>query len=265
MIHDAPGKRPWLALMIGNSRLHWAAFEGDRLTHTWKSPYLTNEAIAQVIHHADESAQRLEVIGAPSGVSLTPVPLLVMASVVPAQAARWQVYPQRRVVTLDDIPLGGLYPTLGIDRALAVWGAIQRWGAPVLVVDAGTALTLTATDDQPQLMGGAILPGVQLQMRSLAQDTAALPMLTPAAIATLPPRWATTTPEAIQSGILYTLVAGLRDFLSEWLQRFPQGAIALTGGDGALLYALLTHQQPEWAGHITLDPDLLFRGLPALL
>jgi type III pantothenate kinase len=45
-----------------------------------------------------------------------------MASVVPRQTALWQNYPGVQVITLDSLPLQDVYPTLGIDRALALWG-----------------------------------------------------------------------------------------------------------------------------------------------
>jgi type III pantothenate kinase len=68
---------------------------------------------------------------------------LYLASVVPSQTALWQTYPDVHIITLDQVPLQGVYPTLGIDRALALWGAGETWGWPMLVIDAGTALTLT--------------------------------------------------------------------------------------------------------------------------
>jgi len=61
-----------------------------------------------------------------------------------SQTALWQTYPDVHVITLNQVP--PVYPTLGIDRALALWGAGETWGWPMLVIDAGTALTLTGAD-----------------------------------------------------------------------------------------------------------------------
>lgn len=250
----------WLALAIGNSRLHWAAFSGEELLHWWDSDYWTAEAIAQFA--ANPASAELPIEGE---VSLqSPVPLAI-ASVVPAQTQRWQQYPAQRLLRLADVPLGNTYPTFGIDRALTLWGAICTLGAPVLAIDAGTALTFTAADRHNNLVGGAILPGLRLQQQALAQDTAALPLVAfQSGADALPPRWATDTPAAIRSGVLYTLLASIQDFAQDWLSREPTGAIALTGGDSALLHQALSQQNPTLAARIHRDPAIIFRGIPAL-
>lgn len=56
-----------------------------------------------------------------------------------------------------------------------------------MVVDCGSALTFTACDESGKLSGGAILPGVRLQLGALGTRTAQLPsdVVLPEA---LPPR-----------------------------------------------------------------------------
>ena len=197
--------------MIGNSHLHWAEFQNNQIRQTWHTPHNT----------APENLFSL----------LGKIPL-VLASVVPSQTGHWLTY-QPQLLTLKDIPLQNLYPTLGIDRALAVLGAGVTYGFPCLVIDGGTALTLTAVDDQRRLVGGAILPGLGLQLQSLGDRTAALPQLQ--LPKTLPSRWASSTPEAILSGVIYTTLAGLNDYINDWLAQFPNSTVLLTGGDGEFL------------------------------
>jgi type III pantothenate kinase len=232
----------WLALMIGNSRLHWAWFEDDAMRKTWDTPHLTSDTILQAI---------------PAPVRHLP---LWMASVVPSQTALWQKY-AHRLLTLEQIPLQGMYPSLGIDRALAAWGAVQKLGVPVLVIDAGTALTFTAVNEL-QLVGGAIVPGLQTQVRSLMQNTAALPLVE--LQAALPDRWALSTKDAILSGVTYTVLATIQDYGSAWLEKFPGGAIVLTGGDGDRLMAYL-QQQTELVAHIHLEPHIIFWSMAQII
>ena len=236
--------------MIGSSRSHWAWFAADKLSATSDLPHLPESRSPTVLDLP---------IGFPYGLPLW------IASVVPSQTQLWQTYEAAQVLTLEQVPLQKLYPTLGIDRALALLGAGDRYGFPALVIDAGTALTLTGADPGGGLSGGAILPGLQLQMRSLYEHTAALPPLSAQDLPTLPPRWATNTPEAIQSGILYTLMAGLHDFIDDWLHSFPQSTIALTGGDSPLLMACLTQRFPALAATLILDPHLIFWGMQATI
>lgn len=260
-------KTDWLALAIGNSRLHWAWFHADRLCRAWDTPHLSETAIAQLGNSHFNFKQILNHSDLPKDLQL-PLwersPELWLTSVVPAQTALWQSVANGHLVTAKDIPLQGTYSTLGSDRALVLWGAMFRWGAPALVIDGGTALTFTAADEQGRLTGGAILPGLRLQLRSLAQHTAMLPDLTAHLSPELPERWATQTPEAIASGVVYTLLAGIQDFIQRWQKDFPTGAIALTGGDGALLFRYLQQINPTLTHHLTFDPHLLFWGIAAV-
>lgn len=242
----------WLALAIGNSRLHWGWFAEGELKSTWDTPHIKEVEFDSIASQVANSQ--------------SPIPAdlpLYIASVVPSQTALWQVDPRSQVLSLDQIPLTGLYPTLGIDRALALWGIATKWGLPALVLDAGTALTFTGADSQGRLVGGAISPGLQLQMRSLTEHTAALPLLTPQS--TLPPRWATSTPEAIQSGILYSVLAGVQDFITAWIAEFPDTSIAFTGGDSALLGQCLKERSPELRNRVAIDPHLIFWGMLAIV
>jgi type III pantothenate kinase len=156
-----------------------------------------------------------------------------------------------------------MYPTLGIDRALALWGAAQTWGFPILVIDAGTALTFTGADANHHLVGGAILPGLGLQLATLSGRTGQLP--TVELPQQLPQRYALNTQQAMQSGVIYTLVAGIKDFIEAWWRDFPQGNVAITGGDRTLLVNYLQSQFPEIAARLMVEQNLIFWGMRSLL
>ncbi|MBG1271600.1 pantothenate kinase [Nostoc sp. WHI] len=254
----------WLALEIGNSRLHWALFIGETLHSAWDTDHLP-ESLIQQLAKCQTLDDLLEIIFLPhQGDFLTNTLLLcplLLASVVPSQTAIWQIYPNIRVITLDQVPIKGMYPTLGIDRALALWGAGKTWGFPMLVIDAGTALTFTAADDNQCLVGGAILPGLGLQFVTLGQQTGQLPLLETGSVASLPPRFAVNTTEAIQSGVIYTLLAGVQDFVKAWWQLFPDGKIAIKGGDRTLLLNYLQALYPEIAAHLIVEPNSIFWGM----
>ncbi len=144
-------------------------------------------------------------------------------------------------------------------------------GWPVLVIDGGTALTLTA-GSQASLWGGAILPGLRLQTNALTQGTAALAEaveITQAELwetVALPQRWATNTVGAIASGLTYGILSTLTDYLNDWWQQFPTGNVIFTGGDGSVLYTLFNqHLQktktPEIVSRVQVDSDLMFWGM----
>lgn len=253
--HQGDVLRDWLALTIGNSRLHWAWFQGKSLVKTSHSKHLS-----QTVENLPKYLK--DVTQFPSLPKDIPI---YLASVVPRQTLFWKSHPTVTEITLTQIPLRGIYPTMGIDRALALWGAVQTYGLPVLVIDAGTAITLTCTTPGPVpiLMGGAILPGLRLQLQSLHRQTAALP--TVELPKQLPSRWSLNTVNAIESGVIYTVLAGLKDFISDWLEQFPGSAIALTGGDAQLLLDRFKNQFPTIARKIAIDTQLAFLGIQSVL
>lgn len=261
LVNPAPA---WLALVVGNSRLHWGLFRGEIWQGSWHTPHLTAPEAAQLLAagFAPRLWGQLGLPGPRTGASLEPwpaTPELWLASVVAPQVALLQTYPGLRPVTTAQVPLARTYPSLGVDRALSLLGAGLTYGWPVLVVDAGTALTFTAGVDQA-LRGGAIAPGLSLQLRSLHQATDQLPAI-PAGLIGDPPRWATDTPGAMVSGVFHTLLAGLEDFIQAWWRDYPQGAVVLTGGDAPLLLAALHHRPGARGMPLHHDPDLMFWGL----
>lgn len=255
----------WLALLIGNSRLHWGAFDGETWLGGWDTPHLTLHQATALMAAGFERTAWTAILPSVPPLSRWPEPLvsppLWLGSVVTDQAALWQPYPRLHRVEREHIRLQALYPTIGLDRALALLGAGVTYGWPVLVVDGGTALTFTA-GDQSQFKGGAIGPGLGLQLKSLHLQTDALPAVSGIGLI-LPPRWATTTPEAILSGVFYTQLAGIRDFVADWLATHPTSQLVFTGGDGALLGQHLSAQVPIWADRIILDNQVAHWGLRA--
>ncbi|MFH7025870.1 MAG: pantothenate kinase [Heteroscytonema crispum UTEX LB 1556] len=253
----------WLALMIGNSRLHWALFAGE-ICSAWDSVYLSADTVKQLAELA--TLDNLLSVISPSfppspHPPLSPSPPLLLASVVPSQTQIWQTYPNVRLITLEKVPLKGIYPTLGIDRALALWGAGKTCGFPMLVIDAGTALTFTGADINHCLIGGAILPGLGLQFATLGQTTGQLPLVETQNFTSLPRRFAVNTEEAIKSGVIYTLLAGIKDFVQAWWQDYPEGNIAITGGDRVLLINYMRSHFGEIAARLIVEPNLIFWGM----
>ena len=242
-----------IGLSIGNSRYHWAWFLNTKLQTSWDTEYL------KIDRFSESFPIDLQALINQSKIEIDRLPIYLV-SVVRSQTNIWQQLPQVTTITLADIPLDNLYPTFGIDRAIAALGAGEISGYPVLVIDGGTALTITGINADRALVGGAILPGLKLQISSLYLGTAALPeTLLPQQ---LPPRWSQSTPGSIASGILHTVSAGIGDFIRDWWQLFPGSQIVFTGGDGELLVSYL---QIDVGEKIVFDRDLLFQGLAAIL
>lgn len=144
--------------------------------------------------------------------------------------------------------------TLGLDRvALAVGAAMHYKGETLMVVDAGTAVTLDVVDSSPAFRGGRIAPGVRLRFESLHSHTSALPLLS----ADGPiPLLGDSTATAIRSGV----IAGLSDEIVETYRQYKNcygcDRLVMTGGDSGLLADCIKSRIP--VDHV---PDLMAMGL----
>jgi type III pantothenate kinase len=263
-------QRIWLALSIGNSRYHWAWFLDGQMQSSWDAAYFSDDMLSQLVSANLTNSDLLELLPidlqhqlATEQINITQLPIY-LASVVPSQTEIWQQLDRVKQLTLADIPLLNLYPSLGIDRALAIFGAGETYGYPALVIDGGTALTMTGVDDRQSLIGGAILPGLRLQFRSLSIGTAALPELE--LPVRLPARWGENTSDAIASGILSTITAGIKEFILDWERLFPHSSILFTGGDGEILFSYLQSILPKsLTCRVRVDRSLLFQGIAQIV
>ena len=241
----------WLALAVGNSRLHWGWFRLHTLVETWDTPHLTSSVksshLPYLYLHSNLVKQDLCYLS------------VYLASVVAHQTECWHDYGNLNLISLKDIGLTNTYPTIGVDRALAAWGAVSTYNQACLVIDGGTALTFTGVNQQGKLIGGAILPGLRSQLLSLKQKTSALPEIK--LPDSLPPRWALDTDRAIASGVVYTAIASIYSYIVDWLGQFPNSQIIFTGGDAKSLSEFLHQQFPDIAQQTTVDLKLVFQGI----
>lgn len=205
----------YLAIAIGNTRIKAVVFGSDR----------------QILEEYAYTHKQLPILEAK--LADRDFENIAIASVVPELITSWHHLPQTQIITTSDVTLRGLYATMGCDRALAAYGAGEIYGYPVLVIDAGTAITLTGIDADRTLIGGAIVAGLRSQFLSLSQNTAALPDVP--IPETLPHRWSLDTTSSIQSGISHIFLAGLQAYINDWRSQFPDSKVILTGGDGEQL------------------------------
>lgn len=146
---------------------------------------------------------------------------------------------------------------LGIDRLVGAYAARRMYSSPLVVVDAGSAVTIDWVDPAGDFCGGAILPGVRLQLRSLASGTDALPEIDRLADAAprLPGK---NTSDAMRLGVTTGISATIDRMFEEYRSSLGGEAgsidLVLTGGDSQLISPLLTHSH-----HLV--ENLVCRGL----
>lgn len=152
----------------------------------------------------------------------------------------------------------GSRATLGNDRVAAVAGAVSRFpGEPLLVVDAGTAVTIDIVDEKGVFLGGNIAPGLRLRFSSLHTATSALPEIDPEGSL---PEFGHDTASAIRSGVVNGIVAEIADSLRRARDIIGCHRIVLTGSDAPLL---LPHLERRGLS-VSLQPDLVGFGLVSI-
>lgn len=141
---------------------------------------------------------------------------------------------------------------LGSDRVVDAVAAINCYKAPVMVIDMGTATTMSVIDESGSFLGGMIVPGIKISVEALAQNTSQLPH-----IALEKPDYVIgkNTVECMQSGLIYgnaSLVDGMIQRVEEELKR--KVTPIATGGLSKFIV-------PHCKNKIIYDEHLLLKGL----
>ncbi len=141
---------------------------------------------------------------------------------------------------------------LGADLVAGAVGALDAYTTPCVVIDMGTASTVSVLDKNGTFLGGVIAAGVRLTLKALAENTAQLPSIPIEA-----PRSVigANTAESMQSGLVFgaaAMIDGLLERITEELGTTP--TVVATGG---LSKEIITHCK----SNIIYDENLLLDGL----
>lgn len=104
---------------------------------------------------------------------------------------------------------------VGADRVVNNVSALKKYGAPLIIVDFGTATTFNVIDSKGEFVGGVIAPGIKGSLDSLVNGTAKLPRVE---IECPPHVIGKNTVTNMQSGIFYGF-AGLVEYLIKKMKR----------------------------------------------
>src|SRR5208282_5093692 len=143
--------------------------------------------------------------------------------------------------------------TIGEDRLANAVAARQRFGAPVVVVDFGTAVTFDVVNRAGNYAGGIIAPGLAAMTDYLHEKTALLPRITIREIETVVGK---STEQAMLIGAVHGYRGLVRELIAELKRelRVKKLPVVATGGCAKLIAAKL----PEISA---VAPDLTLEGL----
>ena len=247
-----------LTIDIGNSNITIGAYRGDELL------FLTRMGTDRT-KMPDEYAIAIHSLLYLYGYHGSDLEGAIISSVVPPLSASLKQAITRikpvRILTVGPGIKTGLHiaidnpAQLGADLACVSVAALEKYPLPSIVIDMGTATTITAIDESGAFVGGCICPGVKISMEALTGRTAQLP-----GISLDEPRCAIgkNTRDSMRSGIMLgaaSMLDGLLDRMEAELG--TKVTVVATGGISKFVLPLCRRK-------MIYDRSLMLKGLKLL-
>ena len=227
-----------LTIDVGNTETKLGCFngDGDDLEYHWR---VTTEARRT----PDEYGVFFTQLFSASGVDVDAIEAVAIASVVPrldhtlieaserffgVTPVMFEPHRQQLIAIRTDRPA-----EVGADLVACSVGAVERHGAPLIIISYGTATVFMAISSQREYLGVAIAPGVNVSIDALVGRTAKLPQIALDAPAHAIGR---NTVESLQSGIIYGFVGQTEAMVARIREEMGVRArVVATGGLAAVM------------------------------
>ena len=242
-----------LVIDIGNTNTVLGLYHGDSLRALWR--LATNRE-----QTADEYGVVIHNLFALEKLSAADISGIMIASVVPpmdsvlAETARkyFKIEAQflgpgtrTGMAILVDTP-----QEVGADRVADAVAAYEKYGAPCIVVDLGTAITFDCISAKGEYLGGVIMPGIGIAAEALFQRAAKLPRVE----IREPDRViGTNTINSMQSGLFYGAVDSIDGMLDRLFAVLGKQTKVIATGGQAPMVAGASKYKPTIDSSLTLD------------
>lgn len=212
-------------LLIDNSNSRTKFALSNNTLLPWRHTIETSDLTTDSVHHLLK------------GINYTKA---VICSVVPEKLELLQATldsPVHNISSKSEMNIGISYPypeEIGADRLANGAAAFEKYGAPTIVIDSGTAVTFDVIEQPNLYAGGVIAPGLNLLTNYFAEKTALLPK-----IDLYEPKSyiGKSTTEAMNIGAIAGFRGLIREILAGLIDELPdKPQVVATGGDAALLF-----------------------------
>ncbi len=244
-----------LAIDIGNTNIVLGCIEGKNIL---KEARMATDTIKTSDQYCAELKNMLDLLE----VSIKKIEGVIISSVVPPVLNSFKT----AIVKLTGItPLvvgPGIKTGLNIlldnpalaggDLIVGAVAALDQYKPPLLIIDMGTATTITAIDANGNFIGGCIFPGVKISAEALSGKTAQLP-----AISLEAPQKAIgrNTVDCMRSGLMMGTAAMLDGMIERMEAELGDSAtVVATGGIARFIIPMCKRE-------MIYDKDLLLKGL----
>jgi type III pantothenate kinase len=234
-----------LAVDVGNTQTVFGLFDGERLAEHWRI--------------ATEAQRTGDELGAllTRFLDVESLDGIALASTVPVLVREYELFAERYAGapilvlgpgTRTGIPIRFDDPReIGPDRIANAVAALDRYGAPCIVVDLGTSTNFDIVSAAGEYVGGVLAPGVEISMDALFARAARLRKVDFVAPETVIGK---STVAALQSGLVYGF-AGQVDGIAERIREelgVPDARVIATGGLASLIapHSRTIERVDEW-------------------
>ncbi len=244
-----------LAIDVGNTNIVLGCIEDNDVK-------LVLRMATEQIYTDDQYAMQISSILALSNIDVHSLEHCIISSVVPPITNTLK-RSAKKLIGKEPMVIGPGLKTglnikidnpaqLGSDLVVDAVATINEYSLPAIVIDMGTATTVSVIAKDASYLGGMIMPGVGLSVRTLAKGTSQLPSVS---VETPDNLIGKNTVDCMKSGIVYgnaCAIDGLIDRITEELGEKP--TIVATGGLAQAIVPLCKHD-------IIYDNTLLLKGL----
>lgn len=247
-----------LAIDIGNTNIVMGGIEQDRIVFQVR---LATDAIKTSDQYAVDIKNLLWLSDIPAGA----IDGCIISSVVPpvfnsVYTGVCKVVRQEPLVVGPGIKTGlnirmDNPAAVGSDLIVAAVGALQSYTPPLILIDMGTATTMTVVLENNTYVGGVIIPGIRISAEALSTRAAQLPGIqldTPRRVI------GKNTVESMRSGIMYGAACTLDGMIERIEAELGRPATVVATGGMAQFVIPLCHREMQ------LEHDLLLEGLNAI-
>lgn len=244
-----------LAIDIGNTNVVLGCFDGEQIL--FRERVSTNQTATDL-----EYAANMKMAMEMHGIKPKDIDGAIISSVVPSVTNMFRTAVQKYLGVEVKVVGPGIKTglsilidnpaQLGSDLVVDAVAGINEYPAPMIIIDMGTATTLSVIDSNRSYLGGMIMTGMAVSTDALIMRTAQLPK-----IAFEKPKKVigTNTVDCMKSGIMYSnacAIDGLVERIEEELGE--KCTVIATGGLAGVITPLCKRD-------IILDDDLLLKGL----
>jgi type III pantothenate kinase len=225
-----------LVVDVGNTNIVLGLYQGSHLAHHWRLS--TNRSST-----VDEYGVLISNLFQLAGVRAEQVEGVILSSVVPPLMNTLEQlfvkYVGREALVVGPGIKTGLNirsenpREVGADRIVNAVAGIEQYGAPLVIVDFGTATTFDYIDESGAYLGGAIVPGIGISSEALYQRAAKLPRIELTKPRTVVGR---NTIAAMQAGIVFGYAGQVDGIVRRICKEFDvQPQVIATGGLATLI------------------------------